>query len=1113
MAMESALKQIEGLCKTLFEAPNEAERQSAQQALVALTSTPEAIPQCQYLLDQSSDPYALYVAASSLTKLITTHWNSFTVPQRVDIRNYVLNYLAQKGPGLEDFVVVALVQLVCRITKLGWFDDPAHREIADEVVKFLSASIDHCIIGLKIFEQLVEAINIQSTERTLTQHRKTAISFRDSSLFRIFRTAMTTLRQLQNGAMVGATREQEMRIGKSLLNLIAKCLNFDFIGTNPDESTEDLGTIQVPTSWRAVIQDGQTLQLLFDYYKNTTPPNSALAIEAIILMSSVRRSIFPGEKARSAFLALLISNARDILANQIGLQHQQNYHHFCRLLGRVKCNFQLAELIKSDGYVEWLDLCSDFTIKSFQNWHWSTISLHYLLALWARMVAAVPYVRNDQGAQNHKQRLEQCICNVVQAYVSSMIESPRQTLAPNTTLDDPLEDAVLIREQMERLPVLVRFQYGNLGAFLLNTFEPIFNSYRSGVDALDAAQKDGAVTEQMTDEITLLEHQLTWLVHIYAAVVGAFQWSEASRDGEETMDARLNRQVLQLAAGIDFRVVNTNGAGKADPKLELALIGFLENFRRVYIWENHTLYALGSLQGESRVAHKMVEPTQKQQIFRSVFEAMQMGSHAEVVELLVRKLAGNLKYWGGESDIIHRSLSLLSDMASGFSSSKLLINLEVVKYMIANHGGEAFPFLLHPNHTRDRTVFHLALARLFLGTLEDPRPTFEAFMEPLLNLLAQLNGTADLRTEDARMAIIGVCRDLRGVAAATHNKKTYHLLFEALYPIHFPIFRRAVETWHDDPSVITSVLKFLCEFVQNKGQRLMFDNTSADGILLFRETSSILCAYANAAEDAGNSLVSGASGETTSYGQDLYREKYKPISIILSVLTNALGGNYVNFGVFALYHDKALENAMEMALTLTLSLPLDEVFAYPKLCRAFFQFFEIVFRNHLAILMALDHPSFTKVFEALNEGLQSNVTQISSQAAAAIDHLATFYFEERGRDKPQVRAFMAHMQASPNILSELMSTLFNQVLFGAPANHWSITRPILSLLLAVPETFENFKTHLVSTQASQETRTHLLEALTKLTANVQDNLTGANRDRFTQSLAVFRVDVRGFIAL
>mmetsp|Transcript_1464 Transcript_1464/g.3889 ORF Transcript_1464/g.3889 Transcript_1464/m.3889 type:complete len:1109 (-) Transcript_1464:452-3778(-) len=1108
--METSLEQIENLCKAVYNPSSEAERQAAQQQLVALTSSAEAIPQCQYLLDQSSEPYALYVAASSLTKLITTHWNSFTVAQRVDIRNYVLNYLAQKGPGLQDFVVVALVQLVCRITKFGWFDDPAHREIADEVGRFLTASIDHCIIGLRLFEQLVESINIQSSERTLTQHRKTAISFRDSTLLRIFRTAMTTLRQLQNGAMVGATPEQEARIGLSLLGLVAKCLNFDFIGTNPDESSEDLGTIQVPTSWRPVIQDGQTLQLLFDFYKNSQPPNSALAVEAIILMSSVRRSIFPGEKARSAFLALLISNARDILSNQIGLQHQENYHHFCRLLGRVKCNFQLAELIKSDGYVEWLDLCTDFTVRSFQNWQWSTLSLHYLLALWARMVAAVPYVRNDQGAANHKQRLEQCICGVVQAYVTNMIESPRQVLAGDSVLDDPLEDSVLIREQMERLPVLVRFQYATLGNFLQSVFEPIFNSYRSGIDALDNARKAGQPgTEQMTEEINVIEHQLTWLVHMYAAVVGAFQWSEASRDGEETMDASLSRQILQLAAGVDFRLVNTNGAGKAEPKLELALIGFLENFRKVYIWENHTLYALGSLQGESRVAQKLVEPNLKQQVFQSVFEAMQMGSHAEVVELLVRKLAGNLKYWGGEVDIIHRSLGLLSDMASGFSSSKLLINLEVVKYMLSNHGGDAFPFLLHPNHVRHRTTFHLALARLFLGTMEDPRPTFEAFMEPLLALLAQLNGTADLRTEDARMALIGVCRDLRGVAAATHNKRTYHLLFEALYPVQFPVFRRAVETWHDDPGVVTAVLKFLCEFVHNKGQRLVFDNTSADGILLFRETSSILCAYAGAAEDAGNSLVGG----TLPYGQDIYRTRYKSISIILNVLTNALSGNYVNFGVFALYHDKALENAMKMALTLTLTLPLEDVFAYPKLCKAFFIFFEIVFRNHLDILMALDHPSFTKVFEALNEGLQSSTATISSQAAAAIDHLATFYFEQRGRDKPQVRAFMAHMQASPNILSELMSTLFNQVLFGSPSNHWSITRPILSLMLAVPDTFENFKQHLVQTQAAAETQTRLLEALRKLTENVQENLSSTNRDRFTQRLAVFRVDVRSFIAL
>lgn len=37
------------------------------------------------------------------------------------------------------------------------------------------------------------------------------------------------------------------------------------------------------------------------------------------------------------------------------------------------------------------------------------------------------------------------------------------------------------------------------------------------------------------------------------------------------------------------------------------------------------------------------------------------------------------------------------------------------------------------------------------------------------------------------------------------------------------------------------------------------------------------------------------------------RQKYKGIWICLSILTRALGGNYVNFGVFELYGDPALK--------------------------------------------------------------------------------------------------------------------------------------------------------------------------------------------------------------
>jgi hypothetical protein len=52
--------------------------------------------------------------------------------------NYVINYLATRGPKLQTFVIKSLIQLVCRITKFGWFDDDKFRDIVKEAADFLS---------------------------------------------------------------------------------------------------------------------------------------------------------------------------------------------------------------------------------------------------------------------------------------------------------------------------------------------------------------------------------------------------------------------------------------------------------------------------------------------------------------------------------------------------------------------------------------------------------------------------------------------------------------------------------------------------------------------------------------------------------------------------------------------------------------------------------------------------------------------------------------------------------------------------------------------------------------------------------------------------------------
>ncbi len=47
-----------------------------------------------------------------------------------------------------------------------------------------------------------------------------------------------------------------------------------------------------------------------------------------------------------------------------------------------------------------------------------------------------------------------------------------------------------------------------------------------------------------------------------------------------------------------------------------------------------------------------------------------------------------------------------------------------------------------------------------------------------------------------------------------------------------------LEAFADSPSVTTPLLKFVSELAYNKGQRLTFDASSANGILLFREVSA-----------------------------------------------------------------------------------------------------------------------------------------------------------------------------------------------------------------------------------------------------------------------------------
>uniref|UniRef100_A0A0E0GQI5 Importin N-terminal domain-containing protein n=1 Tax=Oryza nivara TaxID=4536 RepID=A0A0E0GQI5_ORYNI len=1027
--MES-LAQLELLCEKLYNSRDSAERAHAESILKCFSENSDYISQCQYILDNASTPYALMLASSSLLNQVNDR--SLSLQLRLDIRNYVINYLATRGPKLQTFVIKSLIQLVCRITKFGWFDDDKFRDIVKEAADFLSlASQDHYFIGLKILYHLVGEMN-QANAMPLTLHRKIACSFKDQFLLQIFQISLTSLHQLKSEVPDDFRRDP--------LSLALRCLSYDFVGCPVDESSEEFGTVQLPASWRPLLQDPSTVQIFFDYYKVNDTCVSKEALECLVRLASVRRSIFVEDPSRTQFLSHLMSGTKEILQTGQGLADHGNYHEFCRLLGRFKVNFQLSELLSIEFYGEWIGLVAEFTTKSLLSWQWASNSVYYLLSLWSRLVTSVPYLKGDTPSM-----LDETVPKITEGFITSRINSVQASFA-NDSSDDTLDNVDVLQEQLESLPYLCRFQYQNSSIYIINIMEPLLQAYmeRSRLPAPGDA-----------NELSVIEGQLTWLVHIIAAILKIRQTIGCSQESQELIDAELAARVLQL--------INVTDTG-----------------------------------------------VHAQQLYARLSELLGLNDHLVLLNVIVGKIATNLKCYAECEDVIDHTLSLFLELASGYMTGKLLLKLESTKFIIANHSRETFPFLEEYRCARSRTTFYYILGCLIF--MEDTPVKFRSFMEPLLQVAVNLEATADaaFRTDVVKYAFIGLMRDLRGIAMATNSRRTYGLLFDWLYPSRMPLLLKAISLYADEPEVTTPLLKFMCEFVLNKAQRLTFDSSSPNGILLFREVSKLIVAY-------GSRIL------LLPNGTDIYGSKYKGIWISLAVLSRALCGNYVNFGVFELYGDRALADALDISLKMSLSVPLSDILAFKKLSKAFYGYIEVLFSNHITFVLNLDTNTFVHIVSTLESGLKGLDTGISTQfllldldvvcnlCASAIDSLAAFYFNNitaaDGPPSPAALNLARHIGEFPTLFPQILKTLFEIIIFEDAGNQWSLSRPILSLIMISEQMFSNLRAQILASQPVDQQQ-RLSQCFDKLMTDVATNLEPKNRDKFTQNLTTFRHDFR-----
>ena len=107
------------------------------------------------------------------------------------------------------------------------------------------------------------------------------------------------------------------------------------------------------------------LQLFFDLYQVLPTTLAPTALACLVQIASVRRSLFNNNE-RANFLTQLMQGVRFILKNPSSLSDPACYHEFCRLLARLKSNYQLTEIVKVEGYPETIGLIAKFTVTSLQ---------------------------------------------------------------------------------------------------------------------------------------------------------------------------------------------------------------------------------------------------------------------------------------------------------------------------------------------------------------------------------------------------------------------------------------------------------------------------------------------------------------------------------------------------------------------------------------------------------------------------------------------------------------------------------------------------------------------------------------------------------------------------
>ncbi|KAJ2746051.1 hypothetical protein GGI20_001678 [Coemansia sp. BCRC 34301] len=1010
----------------------------------------EAAKLMTWFLHQSSKVFSLTYVVNRLRTLVLNHLNVMDSEQKADLRNSLFAAIQDKFESLPGFLIDDLTRTLALVVMFTWFDLVESKGVIDSIMEMGARSDKHSILALQMMRSFVEEFNKELPPKYISRQRRVVVTFRDKQLKSIFEHALRAMR-----SAIGDGSGVSRQVLSQALLVQRDCLGFDFIGLAPDEASDEAVAIQIPSTWKDLIQVDGFLDAYFEGYAHCGPPLSSQFVEVLVLVASVRRSFYM-EAVRISFVKRMSAGIGEILTGAVGLDDVENYHHVCRLLARFRCIHTLVEIEDSAVYRTLLMAAAGFTATGLGLWEWSANSIAPLLTFWAK-VGAAHDGRDSSNSEICGDVIADTLPRVVGEYLRSMVQATARVASGDSLGDSPLENTDALLENMALAAAIARASYEASGAAVLVMVRDMAGEYQ-------ALLNGGQVS---AEAVAACEAQLAWPVYAVAQCIGARQPYKSQAE-DDALDAEMFAVVLELDHVVRQRLQRGVG-GAPSESLELALLHLHHSFRATYIGE----------QGYKATA-----------VYARLAALVGLRDSSHVLALVLDKLLFNLRTWPPASPVVQRSLQLFHDLSVGYVSVRQVAKLDAVKALLQAHSEEGFRFLGAIDEYKPRALYYAGLARILFSADTTP-PVFADFMRPWAGLIGELMAMSDaqLALDHVRPSLIRALRDLRGFLSAVSSKSHYTMFFDwvrAERRIH--LVQRCVEM-RCDSRVQIAALKFMAEFVFNRTQRLNFDVASPNGILIFREASRAIWAYGSRILEERDALV-----------RDVYKERYKGVAVCFTILSRLVAGKYVAIGVMPLYGDDALERAYRVAVELLNQFPVPDVIAYPKLGKATTALLEVLLARPNIDLVPLDDAAYEQVMRVCVEAFDHAETAVSSSACGVIDGVLTAAIESDGSDVSKL------VRARSDITTYLLRTMLNIVLFEDRPNDWSFSRPLFCLILLDTQFALQYTSQIVQYQPT-ERREDLIKALKELLSSTEFVLTTTNRDRFTQALTQYRREV------